>query len=113
VTAAPTATQLWYGVFLWAKNQTSQAQTTTDNFDIVDTQEDPPLGQRATGGEERGLAGREQDELRVGVTARDDRPVVHHQHACRGVREQRRHQVGAFAQVRCAVRRRPGQRELG
>jgi hypothetical protein len=37
-TAAPTATQLWYGVFLWAKNQTSQAQTTTDNFDIVDTQ---------------------------------------------------------------------------
>jgi hypothetical protein len=36
--AAPTPTQLWYGVFVWAKNQTSQAQTTTDNFDIVDTQ---------------------------------------------------------------------------
>jgi hypothetical protein len=30
--------ELWYGVFLWAKNQTEQAQTTTDTFDIVDTQ---------------------------------------------------------------------------
>lgn len=29
--------QLWYGVFLWAKNQTSHPQRTTDNFDIVDT----------------------------------------------------------------------------
>ena len=28
-TAGPTATQEWYGVFLWAKNQTSQPQTTT------------------------------------------------------------------------------------
>jgi hypothetical protein len=37
-TTQPTPTQLWYGVFLWAKNQTSQAQSTTDNFDIVDTQ---------------------------------------------------------------------------
>jgi hypothetical protein len=37
-TATPTATELWYGVFLWAKNQTSQPQTTTENFDIVDTQ---------------------------------------------------------------------------
>ena len=37
-TAAPTPTELWYGVFLWAKNQTSQPQTTTDSFDIVDTQ---------------------------------------------------------------------------
>ena len=31
------ATQLWYGVFMWAKNQTTSPQTTTDNFDIVDT----------------------------------------------------------------------------
>lgn len=30
-------TQLWYGVFLWAKNQTTGSQTTTNNFDIVDT----------------------------------------------------------------------------
>jgi len=37
-TAPPTSTQEWYGVFLWAKNQTSQSQVTTDNFDIVDTQ---------------------------------------------------------------------------
>lgn len=32
------AGQEWYGVFLWAKNQTKQPQTTSDNFDIVDTQ---------------------------------------------------------------------------
>jgi hypothetical protein len=31
-------TQLWYGVFLWAKNQTQHPQSTTDNFEIVDTQ---------------------------------------------------------------------------
>lgn len=30
--------QEWYGVFLWAKNQTQQTQVTVDNFDIVDTQ---------------------------------------------------------------------------
>ncbi len=30
--------QEWYGVFLWAKNQTHQTQTTSANFDIVDTQ---------------------------------------------------------------------------
>jgi hypothetical protein len=30
-------TQLWFGVFLWAKNQTQSPQTTTGNFDIVDT----------------------------------------------------------------------------
>jgi hypothetical protein len=30
--------QLWYGVFLWAKNQTDHSQTTTTNFDIVDTE---------------------------------------------------------------------------
>jgi hypothetical protein len=28
---------LWYGVFLWAKNQTKSAQRTTSDFDIVDT----------------------------------------------------------------------------
>jgi hypothetical protein len=37
-TAPPTATQEWYGVFLWAKNQTSKPQTTTDKFVVVDTQ---------------------------------------------------------------------------
>jgi hypothetical protein len=31
------ADQLWYGVFLWALNQTHQPQTTTDNFVIQDT----------------------------------------------------------------------------
>jgi hypothetical protein len=30
--------QEWYGVFMWAKNQTKQAQLTSDNFEIVDTQ---------------------------------------------------------------------------
>lgn len=29
--------QLWLGVFLWAKNQTSRLQTTTDTFKIVDS----------------------------------------------------------------------------
>jgi hypothetical protein len=32
------ASALWYGVFLWAKNQTKSPQQTTDNFDIVDTE---------------------------------------------------------------------------
>lgn len=32
--------QIWYGVFLWGKNQTRRPQTTTGNFDIVDTQGD-------------------------------------------------------------------------
>jgi hypothetical protein len=36
--AALTPTQEWYGVFLWAKNQTHYDQITSDNFDIVDTQ---------------------------------------------------------------------------
>jgi hypothetical protein len=35
---APTANQLWYGVFLWAKNQHHKAYRTADNFKIVDTQ---------------------------------------------------------------------------
>jgi hypothetical protein len=30
--------QLWYGVFLYAKNQSGHAATTTDTFEIVDTQ---------------------------------------------------------------------------
>jgi hypothetical protein len=30
--------QLWYGVFMWAKNETNHTLSTTDNFDIVDTQ---------------------------------------------------------------------------
>lgn len=37
-TTAPTSDQLWYGVFLWAKNNTKQPLTTTDSFDIVDTE---------------------------------------------------------------------------
>ena len=31
-------TEIWYGVFLWAKNQTEHAQVTSDNFRIVDTE---------------------------------------------------------------------------
>ena len=34
----PSATQEWYGVFLWAKNQTDKPQVTTNNFVVVDTQ---------------------------------------------------------------------------
>jgi hypothetical protein len=37
-TPQPTPDQLWYGVFLWAKNQTNEPQRVTDHFDIVDTQ---------------------------------------------------------------------------
>ncbi len=37
-TTQPTGQQLWYGVFLWAKNQHHHAYTTSDNFEIVDTQ---------------------------------------------------------------------------
>ena len=32
------ANQEWYGVFLWAKNQTKRPEVTTSDFDIVDTQ---------------------------------------------------------------------------
>ncbi len=35
---APGADQEWFGVFLWAKNQTHANQTTSDTFDIIDTQ---------------------------------------------------------------------------
>jgi hypothetical protein len=37
---SPTANQLWYGVFLWAKNQHHKAYRTSDNFEIVDSQGD-------------------------------------------------------------------------
>ncbi len=30
--------ELWYGVFLWAKNQSGKEATTSDNFEVVDTQ---------------------------------------------------------------------------
>jgi hypothetical protein len=30
--------QLWYGVFLWAKNQSGRVATTSDNFEVIDTQ---------------------------------------------------------------------------
>jgi hypothetical protein len=36
--APPTANQLWYGVFLWAKNQHHKPYRTAANFKIVDTQ---------------------------------------------------------------------------
>jgi hypothetical protein len=35
-----TADQLWYGVFLWAKNQTDQAHSTAERFSIVDSSGD-------------------------------------------------------------------------
>jgi hypothetical protein len=34
------ANQLWYGVFLWAKNQTSHPKLTAGKFDIVDSNGD-------------------------------------------------------------------------
>jgi hypothetical protein len=37
-TTAPKPDELWFGVFLWAKNNTGSPQTTTNSFDIVDTQ---------------------------------------------------------------------------
>lgn len=37
-TTSPTANQLWYGVFLWGKNQTHHDQTTLNSFEITDTQ---------------------------------------------------------------------------
>jgi hypothetical protein len=30
--------EIWYGVFLWAKNQSRRPQMTSDSFDIVDTE---------------------------------------------------------------------------
>jgi hypothetical protein len=37
-TAQPKPDELWYGVFLWAKNQGDTAAKTADTFDIIDTQ---------------------------------------------------------------------------
>jgi hypothetical protein len=37
-TAQPKPDELWYGVFLWAKNQSDKPEQTADNFDIIDTQ---------------------------------------------------------------------------
>jgi hypothetical protein len=37
-TTPPNGQQLWYGVFMWAKNQTDEPHATSDNFEIVDTQ---------------------------------------------------------------------------
>ena len=34
----PSPNQLWYGVFLWAKNQHHHAYRTSDNFEIVDSE---------------------------------------------------------------------------
>ncbi len=34
----PRPDQQWFAIFLWAKNSTHSDQTTTDSFDIVDTQ---------------------------------------------------------------------------
>ncbi|MGH2875517.1 MAG: hypothetical protein ACRDNJ_08855 [Solirubrobacteraceae bacterium] len=33
-------TQVWYGVFLWAKNQQQHPETTSDKFEIVDSSGD-------------------------------------------------------------------------
>jgi hypothetical protein len=38
--AALTADELWYGVFLWAKNQTNEFHPTSDSFTITDTNGD-------------------------------------------------------------------------
>ena len=35
-----TPDELWYGVFLWAKNQTNEYHTTSDTFTITDTNGD-------------------------------------------------------------------------
>jgi hypothetical protein len=37
-TPQPAPDQLWYGVFLWAKNQTNSPLPVADRFDIIDTQ---------------------------------------------------------------------------
>jgi len=34
----PAPDELWFGVFLWAKNQTQRPATTASSFDIIDTQ---------------------------------------------------------------------------
>lgn len=37
-TTPPTPDQMWFAIFLWAKNQTEVPAKTSDQFDIVDTQ---------------------------------------------------------------------------
>jgi hypothetical protein len=37
-TSTPNASEEWFAVFLWAHNSTHSNQTTSDSFDIVDTQ---------------------------------------------------------------------------
>ncbi len=37
-TAQPAPNEEWFAIFLWGKNQTRHAQTTTGAFDLVDTQ---------------------------------------------------------------------------
>jgi hypothetical protein len=39
-TGSPGANELWYGVFLWAKNQTKRPQPTSDSFAILDSNGD-------------------------------------------------------------------------
>lgn len=39
-TTTATAEQLWYGVFLWAKNQTDRSQTSADKFLLIDSSGD-------------------------------------------------------------------------
>jgi hypothetical protein len=34
----PSSTQLWFAIFMWAKNETHKNQPTATDFDIVDTQ---------------------------------------------------------------------------
>jgi hypothetical protein len=38
--SGPSANQIWYGVFLWAINDTHQTRQTANTFQIVDTQGD-------------------------------------------------------------------------
>jgi hypothetical protein len=37
-TTPPSSSQIWYGVFLWAKNYANRPMPTASNFDIIDTQ---------------------------------------------------------------------------
>jgi len=37
-TIRATPDQMWFAVFLWAKNETHQTRLTTNSFDIIDTQ---------------------------------------------------------------------------
>jgi hypothetical protein len=37
-TVSPKPDEMWFAVFLWAKNQTNSAAMTSDSFDITDTQ---------------------------------------------------------------------------